>query len=210
MVFKINLSTSDGKTFKVESESESLVGKKLHENVQGNDISPDLSGYEFEITGASDKAGFTSMKEVEGIGLSKLLLSYEKGMKKRPKKEGKGKRSKNRPKGLRLRKTVRGNTISEDIVQINLKVLKEGGKKLSEVFPEQNKGKEEAKVEEAPKEEVKKEEVSKDDNQKQIQDNEKAKELTVDKEPSESEVVNEEKEVKEEEKKEEKVEEKKD
>jgi len=165
MVFKINLSTKEGKTFKLESESESLIGKRLHDNIQGNDVSPDLSGYEFEVTGASDKAGFTSMKEVEGIGLTKMLLSYEKGMKKRPKKEGKGKRSKNRPKGLRLRKTVRGNTISEDIVQINLKVLKEGGKKLGEIFPDQNKGKEESV--EQPKEEPKKEEAKKEQKQEE-------------------------------------------
>ena len=82
------------------------------------------------------------MKEVEGIGLKKLLLSYEKAMKKRPKYETKRKRTKNKPKGLRLRKTVRGNTISQDIVQVNLKVLKEGSKKLSEIFQDQAKGKE--------------------------------------------------------------------
>ena len=34
-------------------------------------------------------------------------------------------------KGLRLRKTVRGEVISPEIVQINMKVLKEGHKKLS-------------------------------------------------------------------------------
>jgi small subunit ribosomal protein S6e len=89
----------------------------------------------------SDKAGFTSMKDVEGIGLKKVLLNYGKGMKKRPKKEGKKKRSNPKPKGLRLRKTVRGNTISADIIQINLKVLKQGGKKLSEVFENQAQGK---------------------------------------------------------------------
>jgi len=112
MAFKINLAEKSGKTFKVESDSESFIGKKLHEKVLGKDFMPELNGYEFEITGTSDKAGFTSLKEVEGVGLTKVLLSYEKGMKKRPKKEGKIKRSKNKPKGLRLRKTVRGNTIS--------------------------------------------------------------------------------------------------
>lgn len=144
MVFKINIAEKSGKTYKLEADSESLVGKSLNEKVNGEEISPDLSGYEFEITGASDKAGFPSMEEVEGIGLSKMLLSYGKGMKKRPKKEGKRKRSKNRPKGLRLRKTVRGKVISNDTVQINLKILKEGQKKLSEVFPEQNKAPETA------------------------------------------------------------------
>ena len=72
-------------------------------------------------------------------------------MKKRPKKEGKIKRSKNKPKGLRLRKTVRGKVISQEIVQINLKILKEGKKKLVEVFPEQNKTKEVEKQKEETK-----------------------------------------------------------
>ena len=66
----------------------------------------------------------------------------EKLWKKRPRKEGKRKLSNKTPGGLRLRKTVRGKLISPAISQINLKVLKEGGKKLSEVFEDQNKSKE--------------------------------------------------------------------
>ena len=142
MAFKINISEKSGKTFHLESDSEELIGKELHDKISGKEILGDLEGYEFEITGTSDKAGFTSLKEVEGIGLTRVLLSYEKAMKKRPKKEGKIKRSKNKPKGLRLRKTVRGKVISQEIVQINLKVLNKGNKSLSEVFSEQNKEKE--------------------------------------------------------------------
>ena len=78
-------------------------------------------------------------------------------MKKRPKREGKVKRSNPKPKGLRLRKTVRGKIISTAISQINLKVVKEGGKKLSEVFPDQGKPKEAEASEEKPAEKEKKE-----------------------------------------------------
>lgn len=134
MTFKINISEKSGKTYKIESEAPGLIGKSMHDKIDGKDISPDLQGYELEITGASDKSGFTAMKNVEGIGLKKLLLVYGKGMKKRPKREGKIKRSKNKLKGLRLRKTVRGKVISPEIVQINLKITKEGGKKLEEIF----------------------------------------------------------------------------
>jgi small subunit ribosomal protein S6e len=151
MPFKINIAEKKGKTYHLESESEELVGKELKSKIDGKDISQDLEGYEFEITGASDKSGFTAMKNVEGIGLSKLLLTYGKAMKKRSRKEGKRKLSKNKPKGLRLRKTVRGKIISPAISQINLKILKEGSKKLSEIFPEQNKAKD------VPQEEVKEE-----------------------------------------------------
>lgn len=139
MAFKINISEKSGKTYKLETEAEELIDKKLNDKVQGKEISSDLEGYEFEITGASDGAGFTAMKDIPGIGLKKVLLDYGKGMKKRPKKEGKKKRSNPKPKGLRLRKTIRGEVISPAIVQINLKILKEGKKKLSEIFSDQNK-----------------------------------------------------------------------
>jgi ribosomal protein S6E (S10) len=134
MVFKINISEKTGKTWKLETDSESLIDKKLNETIKGEDISEDLKGYELEITGASDKSGFTSMKEVEGIGLKRILLTYGKGMKKRPKREGKKKISNSTPKGLRLRKTVRGNTISESTRQINMKVTKEGSKTLTDIY----------------------------------------------------------------------------
>jgi small subunit ribosomal protein S6e len=135
MAFKINIGTKEGKTYKLEVESEELVGKALGDKIEGKDVSSNLHGYEFLITGTSDKSGFTSMKDVEGIGLKKVLLSYGKAMHKRSKKEGKRKRSNPTPNGLRLRKTVRGKVISPAITQINLKLIKEGPKKLSEIFP---------------------------------------------------------------------------
>ena len=138
MVFKINIAEKNGKTFHLESDSEEFVGKELHNKIEGKDISGDLSGYEFEITGASDNAGFTSLESVEGTSLKKVLLTYGKAMHRRPRREGKKKVSNFTPKGLRLRKTVRGKVISPDIVQINLKIVKEGNKKLSEIFADQN------------------------------------------------------------------------
>ena len=141
----MNISDKDGKTYYLEIENEELLGKELHEHVQGKDILPDLDGYEFEISGASDKSGFTAHEKVVGTGLKRIILSYEKSMKKRPRKEGKKKRSDYTPKGLRLRKTVRGRAISSEIKQINIKIIKPGTKKLSEIFPEQNKEKEEPK-----------------------------------------------------------------
>tara|TARA_Y100000034_G_scaffold46233_1_gene56858 strand:- start:10511 stop:10957 length:447 start_codon:yes stop_codon:yes gene_type:complete len=148
MPFKINISDKTGKTYHLESESEELVGKELHNKINGKDISSDLNDYEFEITGASDNSGFTLMKDVEGIGLKKVLLNYGKGMHKKPKGD---KKENKKPKGLRLRKTVRGKIISQAVSQINLKVLKEGSKKLIEIFPDQNKPKE-VKSEEQKKE----------------------------------------------------------
>jgi len=150
MVFKINLSTKDGKTYKLETEALGLNQKQIGEKIKGEEISHDFAGYELEITGASDLSGFTSMKDIQGFALTKALLGYGKGMHKRPK--GLKKKPRQPQGGLRLRKTVRGNTISDAMSQINIKVLKEGHKKLSEMFPEQNKPKEAA-----PKQEEKKE-----------------------------------------------------
>lgn len=130
MAFKINVSHKE-KTFKVENEDEKLVGYSIGDKFDGKEISTDLEGYEIEITGTSDKAGFTGMKDIDGPNLHKVLLGYGKGMHKKPKGEGKVNR---KPKGLRLRKTVRGKEISLDTVQINTKVLKEGSKNFDTLF----------------------------------------------------------------------------
>ena len=61
------------------------------------------------------------------------------------------------PKGLRKKKTIRGNTISNQTSQINVLIEKEGSKKLEEIFPEQCLPKEKKKWQ-AP-EEKKEEEV---------------------------------------------------
>ncbi|HJX49941.1 MAG TPA: S6e family ribosomal protein [Candidatus Nanoarchaeia archaeon] len=136
-MFKFNISTKDGKTYKLEAEALGLIQKQLGDVIKGEEISPDLAGYELKITGTSDLSGFASMEEVEGIGLKKVLLTYGKGLHKRPK--GLTKKGKAPIKGLRMRKTVRGKIISEAISQINTAVIKQGSKKLSEIFPEQNK-----------------------------------------------------------------------
>lgn len=137
-MFKVNIADKSGKTYKIETESPSLIGKSLSDKVDGKDISADLEGYEFEITGASDKSGFTAMVDVEGIGLKRALLSYGKAMHKRPRREGKKKISNPHPGGLRLRKSVRGKVISEATSQINVKVLKQGNKKLEEIFKKES------------------------------------------------------------------------
>jgi small subunit ribosomal protein S6e len=150
-MFKFNVSEKSGKTFHLESEAEQIIGKNLKDKIEGKIVSSDLEGYEFEINGMSDKAGLTAMENVEGIGLKRILLTYGKAMHRRSRREGKKKRSNFTPRGLRLRKTVRGRIVSPEIVQINLKVVKEGNKKLADIFPEQNqpKPKAEAKPAEA-------------------------------------------------------------
>jgi small subunit ribosomal protein S6e len=140
MVFKINISYK-GKTIKKEIENESLIGKKIGETLNGSEITPEFSGYEFEITGTSDSAGFAGKKDVEGPELKRVLLTKGFGMHKMPKREGKKKRA--TPEGLRLKKTVRGNTISTSTIQINLNVKKEGPTSFDSMVPKKEEAKKE-------------------------------------------------------------------
>jgi ribosomal protein S6E (S10) len=145
MPFKVNIGEKKGRTFRLETEAEALVGKKIGEKFNGDEIKPELTGYELEIMGTSDKAGFPGFKEIEGSALKRIILTYGKGMKLR------------KPRGLRLKKTVQGNTISRDTIQINVMVVKHGEKKLEEIFPEQIKVKEKKNFEQTatPAEEAK-------------------------------------------------------
>ena len=126
-----------GKTFHIETESEEFIGKKIGEKISGREVSGDLSGYEFEIKGTSDKAGIPGKKDVSGVALKRVLLKKGPYLHKIP------------HKGFRRKKTVRGNEISSNIIQINLSVLKKGGKSLEEIFPDQNQKKEKSKEEKA-------------------------------------------------------------
>ena len=128
MVFKLNISDK-GKAWKLETESEFFVGKNLGDKIQGKEIKPELEGYELEITGGSDSAGFPLYNELPGLNLRKVMLKKGWGMK-------------DNTEGVRRKKTVRGKTISTATSLINLKVIKQGSKPLIEIFPEQNKQKE--------------------------------------------------------------------
>lgn len=133
MVFKFEIGDpKSGKTFHLEAEAESLIGKVIGEKISGEEIAKELTGVELEITGISDKAGFPGFKKIEGTGLKRVLLTKGFGLKKihKKKKTSKG----TLKKGLRLRRTLRGNTITEDIVQINLKVTKQGEKSIAELL----------------------------------------------------------------------------
>ena len=123
MVFKFNISHK-GRTYKAETDNEGLIRMKIGDKLEGSMITSDLEGYSLEITGTSDVAGFPGIKGQVGSQLRRLLLT----------KNDLGMRE-TRPQGLRLKKTVRGEEISEKTLQINTKVLKEGSKKFDELCP---------------------------------------------------------------------------
>jgi small subunit ribosomal protein S6e len=78
-----------------------------------------LPGYKLRITGGSDKDGFPMRRDLPGQSRKKLVLSGGTGY--HPDMDGK-----------RRRKFVRGNTISADIVQINMAVTSFGPRPIDE------------------------------------------------------------------------------
>ena len=111
---------------------ELLFGKRIGDSFRGTVFGiPGLEDYEFLITGGSTKDGFPMKKGLHGTVKKRLLLS-----------RGVGYKPKGSKKKVRKKKTVRGEVIADDIAQVNTKVIKEGAKKLEEIFGEK---KEEAK-----------------------------------------------------------------
>ncbi len=124
-MFKINISEK-GKTYKAETENELIIGKKIGETLNGDEISDDLKGYKLLITGTSDLSGIPGFKGLEGTQYHRRLLTYGPGMK-------------NRKKGVRLKKTNRGEEISIKTIQINMKVEKEGTRKFNDLIKKERK-----------------------------------------------------------------------
>jgi small subunit ribosomal protein S6e len=120
-----------------------IFGKKIGEEFNGDLIG--LNGYSLKITGGSDKDGFPMHPDVKGPGRKRVLLAGKPGF--HPK-----------IKGQRKRKIVRGDTLSDAIAQVNVKVVKRGEKPLDQIVPTKPKEKKVEEVKEKkeePKEEKK-------------------------------------------------------
>ena len=113
-----------------DDAAKAFIGLKLGDKVKGELI--DLPGYEFEITGGSDSAGFPMRKDNPGTGKKKILAFKGVGVKNKLRKPNPKKKGWRTMKGMRLKKTVAGNTIYDKTAQINLKVIKPGRQPLFE------------------------------------------------------------------------------
>ncbi len=100
-------------------DAEKLIGRRIGEEIPVRELGLNLSGIfgeeipanaKLKITGGTDKDGFPMRPDVHGPRRVKILVSRGPGF--RPKE-----------KGERRKKTVRGNTISPDITQINMKLV---------------------------------------------------------------------------------------
>jgi small subunit ribosomal protein S6e len=139
--FKIIVSdpeTSKSQLVEVEeSQAVPLIGRKLGEVIDGAAVK--LSGYKLKITGGSDKDGFPMRPNIHGGIRVRAILSEGVGF--HPSQ-----------KGERKRKTLRGNVITDAIVQINMKIVEKPKKSKKAEKPKAEEAKEEsAKTEEAAK-----------------------------------------------------------
>lgn len=98
-------------------EADKLIGRRIGEEIPASELGLNLSeifGEEIpvdaklKITGGTDKDGFPMRPDVHGPRRVKILLSRGPGF--RP-----------RERGERRKKTVHGNTISPNIVQVDRK-----------------------------------------------------------------------------------------
>lgn len=104
--FKLNISDKKGKTITKEvkeKDANPFLGLQV-----GTELDAALIGEagKLQITGGSDKSGVPLRADIHGGARKYILLSKGVGLK-------------NAEKGQRIRKLIRGNTITEEVYQIN-------------------------------------------------------------------------------------------
>ncbi len=123
--FKVIVSDPEAGTSKVveleEARAAPFIGRRLGETLDGSAV--DLPAHTVQILGGSDKDGVPMRGNVHGGVRRRVVLSGGAGFKAEK-------------KGERRRKTVRGNIITDEIAQINMKIV-ERPAKPAEAKPEQ-------------------------------------------------------------------------
>ncbi len=138
--FKLTISDVKGRSVTKELKDEEvnqLIGLKI-----GSEFDASIVGFEgkLKITGGSDKAGIPLREDIHGGARKYVLIAKSVGLRQVE-------------KGQRARKLLRGNTISEEVYQINCKL--DG--KLPEPKKEEEKETKEEEAKSEPKQEEKKE-----------------------------------------------------
>jgi small subunit ribosomal protein S6e len=127
--FKVVISDGTGKSISQELKDKAaspLLGLKI-----GDVIDSNIAGIngKMQITGGSDKSGTPMRADLHGGVKKYILLAQGVGMR-------------NRTPGIRIRKLIRGNMVTEEIYQLSSKLLE--GKLPDKSIEEQS-------VEEKPK-----------------------------------------------------------
>lgn len=121
--FRLVMGAPDGKSYQKEvkgPEAEALLKKRIGDTVSGDALG--LSGYEFQVTGGSDKCGFPMRKGIQQPR-KRVLIGRSVGFK------GYDRHGHTQP-GLSQRTTVCGEMVTKIIHQVNLRVTKPGKEPL--------------------------------------------------------------------------------
>ncbi len=113
------------KSYQIDKDVPSLNGLKIGQKFDGSFVG--LNGFTIEVTGGSDKDGTPMREDLEGTMKRKALLTKGVGFRGGKMKKVHGKKKFKKVKGMRKRKYIRGNTISEDIAQVNCKIVEGEG-----------------------------------------------------------------------------------
>lgn len=122
---RIRLVIGDSETGKTtqlelsEQRSRALHGRVIGEEIDGDALG--LPGYRFRIRGGSDTTGTPMRPDVHGAVRKRILL-----------RSGIGYRV--RSQGIRRRRRVRGNEITDEIIQVNVLMIAKGSKPLLELI----------------------------------------------------------------------------
>ncbi len=133
--FKVIVSDPEAGTSSIveleEARAAPLIGRRIGETIDGTIVN--LPGHKTQIRGGSDKDGFPMRPSVHGGVRRSVVLSGGVGF--NPQDQG-----------MRRRKTVRGNVITDEIVQINVKITErpKGAKEAKKEKPKEKEKKEEA------------------------------------------------------------------
>lgn len=135
---------NNGKSYNMAISGNNMsqfLGKKIGDMVDGifvGEGDKTLAGYKLEITGGSDKTGTPMRSDLDGGSRQSILVTASTGFKGHSlvnkSKGGEKKRFRYKPDGMRKRRYFRGNTISQDTRQINLKVIEAANKSLSDIL----------------------------------------------------------------------------
>ena len=128
-----------------------FLGKKIGDSVDGMFVGEgdkSLSGYKLKRTGGSDVTGRPMRPDLDGSGVKSVLITAGVGYKGKKYINKNSKEYRYKYDGLRRRRNLRGNVISQETRQINLKVIEAGKRSLvaiidgEEVAVEQTSGEE--------------------------------------------------------------------
>ena len=118
------VSDPNGTSQRVEIEDAQLrplVGTRIGMTIDGSFAG--MQGYKLKLTGGTDKDGIPMRPDVHGSAKARIVLSGGVGYKPTD-------------KGMKKRKVVRGNTISQETTFLNFAVVEAPKKKKAEPEPE--------------------------------------------------------------------------